>query len=43
MQRFEDESEDLLRTVLKPNEYARVQAKRAFRKRVRLSGRRPLN
>ncbi|MDO3417194.1 hypothetical protein Q3A66_19165 [Hymenobacter sp. BT770] len=43
MQRFEDDSDDLLRTVLKANEYARVQAKRIARKRVRLSGRRPLN
>ena len=42
MQRFEDASEDLLRTVLKANEYARFQAKRAVRKRARLSGRRPL-
>lgn len=43
MQRFEDDSDDLLRTVLKANEYARFQAKRAVRKRTRLSGRRPLN
>lgn len=43
MQRFEDDADDLLRRVLKAEEYAKFQAKRAARKRVRLSGRRPLS
>jgi hypothetical protein len=42
MQRYEDDTDDLLRTVLKANEYARFQAKRAVRTRARVSGRRPL-
>ncbi|WP_262906031.1 hypothetical protein [Hymenobacter terricola] len=42
MQRFrEDETDAQLRTVLKADEYARFQAKRAAYKRVRRSGRRP--
>lgn len=43
MQRFEDDSDDLLRAVLKANEYARFLARRVVRKRARLSGRRPLS
>lgn len=41
MQRFEDDTDDQLRAVLKPDEYAKVQAKRAAHKRVRRPGRRP--
>lgn len=41
MQRFEDDFDTQLRTVLKADEYAKFQAKRAAQQRVRRPGRRP--
>ena len=41
MQRSEDEFETQLRAVLKADEYAKFQAKRAAHQRVRRPGRRP--
>jgi hypothetical protein len=40
MQRFEDEFDNQLRSVLKADEYAKFQAKRAAQQRAR-PGRRP--
>ncbi|WP_460609203.1 hypothetical protein [Hymenobacter terrigena] len=41
MQRFEDESDTQLRSVLKADEYAKLQAQRAAQRRARRPGRRP--
>ena len=43
MQRFEDESDVQLRTVLKADEYAKFQAKRVAHKRGRRLGKRPIS
>ncbi|GAB2849841.1 hypothetical protein GCM10027044_06220 [Hymenobacter ruber] len=41
MQRFEDEFDTQLRSVLKADEYAKLQAQRAAQRRARRHGRRP--
>lgn len=41
MQRFEDEFDNQLRSVLKADEYAKVQAKRVAHQRAKRPGRRP--
>ncbi|MEL5996043.1 hypothetical protein [Hymenobacter segetis] len=43
MQRFEDEFDIQLRSVLKADEYAKLQAQRAAQRRARRHGRRPTN
>lgn len=42
MHRFEDDTDDLIRTVLKSEQYAKFQTKRAVGKRIRRSGCGPL-
>ena len=41
MSRLEDETQDFLRSVLKADEYARVQAQQTAQKRAYRQGRRP--
>lgn len=41
MSRFEDENQVLLRSVLKADEYARLQAQQTAQKRAYRQGRRP--
>ncbi|WP_277881351.1 hypothetical protein [Hymenobacter cyanobacteriorum] len=41
MSRLEDETQDLLRSVLKADEYARLQAQQTAQKRAYRQGRRP--